>query len=62
MPAWRTIPSWYLIARNDKTIPPEAQRVMAARAGAKTRAISSSHAVMVSHPQAVTDLILTAAR
>ncbi len=62
VPAWRTIPSWFLIARNDKTIPPEAQRVMAARAGATTREITSSHAVMVSHPQAVTDLVLTAVR
>ena len=61
-PAWRSIPSWYLVARNDKAIPPEAERAMAARAGARTVEIASSHAAMVSHPQAVTALVLAAAR
>lgn len=60
-PAWRTIPSWYLVASNDHTIPPQAERVMASRARAHTVQIASSHAVMVSHPDAVTSLILTAA-
>ncbi|MCT9010790.1 alpha/beta fold hydrolase [Streptomyces rhizosphaerihabitans] len=60
-PAWKTIPSWYLIARNDHTIPPAAERAMAARAHAHTVEINSSHAAMVSHPNAVTDLILDAA-
>jgi pimeloyl-ACP methyl ester carboxylesterase len=60
-PAWKTIPSWYLVARNDKAIPPEAERTMAARAHAHTVEIASSHAVMVSHPKAVTTLVLAAA-
>ena len=59
-PAWKTIPSWYLVASQDKAIPPEAERVMAARANAKTVEIRSSHAAMVSHPRAVTALILAA--
>ena len=61
-PAWKTIPSWYLVARNDHTIPPEAERFMAARAGAHTVEIRSSHVAMMSHPDKVTDLILAAAR
>ena len=60
--AWKTIPSWYLVARNDRTIPPEAERAMAARAGAKTVEIRSSHVAMMSHPDKVTELILAAAR
>ncbi|WP_328672682.1 alpha/beta hydrolase [Streptomyces sp. NBC_00328] len=60
-PGWKTIPSWYLIARDDHTIPPAAERAMAARANAHTIEINSSHAAMVSHPHAVTDLILDAA-
>ncbi|MFJ9055529.1 alpha/beta fold hydrolase [Streptomyces sp. NPDC102409] len=60
-PAWRTIPSWYLVARDDRTIPPQAERAMAARAHARTVEIDSSHAAMLSHPRAVTDLILEAA-
>jgi pimeloyl-ACP methyl ester carboxylesterase len=59
--AWKTIPSWYLVAQNDKTIPPEAQRSMARRAGAHTVEIPSAHAAMVSNPGPVTDLIRTAA-
>ena len=46
-PAWKTIPSWYLVASQDKAIPPEAERAMAARANAKTVEIRSSHAAMV---------------
>lgn len=59
-PAWKSIPSWYLVAGQDKAIPPEAERAMAARAKARTVEIRSSHAVMVSHPTAVTALILAA--
>ncbi|GAA2509454.1 alpha/beta hydrolase [Winogradskya humida] len=62
VPAWKTIPSWYLVARNDKTIPPEAERAMAARAKAHTIELATSHAAMVSHPQAVTSLVLSAVR
>jgi pimeloyl-ACP methyl ester carboxylesterase len=61
-PAWKDIPSWYLVARQDRIIPPEAERVMAARAGATTVEINSSHVAMISHPDAVVSLIRQAAR
>lgn len=60
-PAWATIPSWYLVARQDRIIPPEAERSMAERAGSTTVVINSSHVAMMSHPGAVTKLILQAA-
>lgn len=60
-PAWRSIPSWYMIARQDRAIPPAAQRFMAERAGSHQIEIDSSHAAPVSHPQEVADLIRTAA-
>ncbi len=61
-PAWKTIPSWYLIGRQDRVINPAAQRFMATRAHAHTVEIDSSHASYISHPAAVTNLILSAAR
>jgi pimeloyl-ACP methyl ester carboxylesterase len=61
-PAWKAKPSWYLVATDDKMIPVPAQRMMANRAGAKTVDQSGSHAVYVSHPQAVAALIEDAAR
>lgn len=61
-PAWKSIPSWYLVAKQDRIIPPEAERAMAARAKAKTVSISSSHVAMMSHPRVVVDLIKEAAR
>ena len=61
-PAWEDIPSWYLVARQDRTIPPEAERAMAARAGSTTVEIDSSHVAMMSHPSTVISLIKTAAR
>jgi pimeloyl-ACP methyl ester carboxylesterase len=61
-PAWKTIPSWYLIGRQDEVINPAAQRFMAERANAHTTAIDSSHASYISHPAKVTKLILRAAR
>jgi pimeloyl-ACP methyl ester carboxylesterase len=61
-PAWKSIASWYLVARDDLAIPPATERFMAARARASTVEIDSSHAAPVSHPDDVTDLILTAAR
>jgi pimeloyl-ACP methyl ester carboxylesterase len=60
-PAWKTKPSWYLVAADDKMIPPPAQRAMAARAGAQVTEGPGSHAVYVSRPQAVADLIAKAA-
>jgi pimeloyl-ACP methyl ester carboxylesterase len=60
-PAWRSIPSWYMVARQDHAIPPAAERFMAARAGSHTVEIDSSHAALVSHPGEVADLIRSAA-
>jgi pimeloyl-ACP methyl ester carboxylesterase len=59
--AWKTIPSWYLLGRQDRAITPAAQRFMANRAGAQVSEINSSHASMVSHPGPVVDLIEDAA-
>jgi pimeloyl-ACP methyl ester carboxylesterase len=61
-PAWKTIPSWYLIGRQDKVISPDAQRFMAKRAHSHTIEINSSHVSYISHPGTVTKLILRAAR
>lgn len=61
VPAWKSKPSWYLIAKDDKMIPPPAQRQMAQRAGATVAEVAGSHAVYVSQPQAVVDLIKQAA-
>jgi len=60
-PAWRTIPSWYLVARQDRAIPPATQRFMAQRAGSHTVEIDSSHAAPVSQPGTVADVIRSAA-
>jgi len=60
-PAWKTKPSWYLVAADDKMIPPPAQRAMAARAGARVTEVPGSHAVYVSRPRAVADVIAKAA-
>ncbi|MEI5582452.1 MULTISPECIES: alpha/beta fold hydrolase [unclassified Agromyces] len=61
-PAWKTIPSWYLVAAHDRVIPPEAELAMAERAGSTTVEVDSSHAAMISQPSAVVDLILDAAK
>lgn len=60
-PAWKTIPTWYMVAKQDRTIPPDAERFMARRAGAQTVEIDSSHVAMISNPDPVTDLIRAAA-
>jgi pimeloyl-ACP methyl ester carboxylesterase len=60
-PAWKTKPSWYLLATDDQMIPLSAQRFMSKRAGATTTEIPGSHAIYVSNPQAVATLIETAA-
>ena len=59
--AWKTKPSWYLVATEDRMIPPVAQRAMSQRAGAITEEVAGSHAVYVSQPQAVASLIEKAA-
>jgi pimeloyl-ACP methyl ester carboxylesterase len=61
-PAWKTKPSWYLVATDDRMIPPAAQRLMAKRAGATVVEVSGSHAVYVSQPDAVAGLIAQAAK
>jgi pimeloyl-ACP methyl ester carboxylesterase len=60
-PAWRTKPSWYLVSTEDRMIPPDAQRAMSKRAGSTVVEVKGSHAVYVSQPQAVADLIKKAA-
>ena len=60
-PAWKTKPSWYLVATDDKMIPPPAQRQMSRRAGSTVTEVPGSHAVYVSRPQAVADIIKQAA-
>ena len=59
-PAWRTKPSWYLLTTEDRIFPPPAQRKMAERAGATVVEVAGSHAVLLSHPEAVAGLIRTA--
>jgi pimeloyl-ACP methyl ester carboxylesterase len=60
-PAWKTKPSWYLVTTEDKMIPPDAQRAMSKRAGATVVEVKGSHAIYVSQPRAVADLIEQAA-
>ena len=60
-PAWRDIPSWYLIANNDQAINPALQRMFAERMGATTHEVNSSHVPFVSNPTAVTSIIEEAA-
>jgi len=59
--AWRTIPSWFLVAREDQAINPDLERFMARRMGARTSEISSSHVPFASHPNKVAELIEEAA-
>jgi pimeloyl-ACP methyl ester carboxylesterase len=61
IPAWKSLPSWYLVATNDQAIPPDAERQFASRMAAVTIEVPSSHVAMVSHPDEVTQLIKTAA-
>jgi pimeloyl-ACP methyl ester carboxylesterase len=61
-PAWKTIPSWYLVATQDRAIPPVTQRFMAKRANAKVSHVKASHVPMVSKPAATMKVILAAAK
>jgi pimeloyl-ACP methyl ester carboxylesterase len=61
VPAWRSLPAWYLVATHDQAIPPDAHRLFATRMGAKVIEVPSSHVAMVSHPDEVTQLIEAAA-
>jgi pimeloyl-ACP methyl ester carboxylesterase len=60
-PAWKTKPSWYLVATEDKMIPPPAQHFMSKRAGSKVVEVKGSHAIYVSQPKAVAAIIKSAA-
>ena len=62
VPAWKSLPSWFLVAAGDQAIPPEAERQFAARMGATTVEVPSNHVAMVSRPQDVLALIQTAAQ
>ena len=59
-PAWKTLPSWAIISPSDFVIGPSGERFMAERAGATITEVEASHAMMISQPQAVADVILTA--
>jgi pimeloyl-ACP methyl ester carboxylesterase len=60
-PAWKTIPSWYMVATQDHALPPATERFMAQRAHASIVEVDSSHVAMISQPEATTRLILDAA-
>ncbi len=61
VPAWKSLPSWYLVAEGDQAIPPDAERQFAARMGADTIVVASNHVAMVSHPDEAVERIVTAA-
>ena len=61
-PAWKAKPSWYLVATDDHMIPPVAQRAMSKRAGSSVVEVKGSHAVYVSQPEAVAELIKKATK
>ena len=61
-PAWKVKPSWYLVATEDRMIPPAAQRAMSQRAGSTVTEVRASHAVYVSRPDTVADLVADAAK
>ena len=62
VPAWKSHPTWYLVAAEDQAIPPDAERMFAQRMGATTVEVASSHVAMVSHPDEVASLIRAAAQ
>ena len=62
VPAWRALPSWYMVAEGDEAIPPDAERQFAARMGADTIEVASNHVAMVSHPDEAVERIVTAAK
>jgi pimeloyl-ACP methyl ester carboxylesterase len=61
VPAWKSLPSWYLVATHDEAIPPDAERLFAQRMGATTIELESGHVAMVSHAAETAELIATAA-
>jgi pimeloyl-ACP methyl ester carboxylesterase len=61
VPAWKSLPSWFMVADGDQAIPPDAERLFAKRMGATTVEVSTNHVAMVSHPDDAVKLIETAA-
>src|SRR3712207_2704411 len=61
VPAWKKLPAWAVVATGDKVVGTDVVRSMAERAGATITEVAGSHAIMLSQPQVVTDVILTAA-
>jgi len=61
VPAWKSLPTWYMVATNDEAIPPDAERAFAKRMGSTTVEVASGHVAMVSHAAEVAKLIETAA-
>jgi pimeloyl-ACP methyl ester carboxylesterase len=61
VPAWKALPTWFLVSQGDEAIPPDAERQFAARMGATTVEVASNHVAMVSHPEEVVSLITAAA-
>ena len=62
VPAWKSLPSWFMVAHDDQAIPPDAERLFAKRMGATTVEVPASHVAMVSHPDDVVKLIETVAQ
>src|SRR5436305_7251906 len=62
VPAWKALPSWYMVADGDQAIPPDAERLFAKRMGATTVEVPTNHVAMVSHPQDGVQLIEKAAQ
>ncbi len=58
---WKTIPTWFMVAKNDKAINPDVERFYAKRANAKTTEVASSHVIFLSHPDTVVSVIVDAA-
>ena len=61
VPAWKHVPSWYLVAQDDQALPADVERMFANRMGATTVEVPSGHLAMVSHPDEVVKLTETAA-
>ena len=61
-PAWKHIPSWYLVSSNDQMIPPQAEEFMAKRMGATVRTVAASHASMVAHPKEAREVCSSSSR
>jgi pimeloyl-ACP methyl ester carboxylesterase len=59
---WKNLPTWYQVSMNDRMIPPQAEQFMAQRINARTITVPSSHASLVSHPEEISDFILSAVK